>query len=106
MYAGVVEFAYLPEHTDAVTRWYNDEVIPAAKRIGGLQGAILLANQETGKSIGIGFWQSKEDADAYEATGTLRGLLQKLSDAGVSFTSPPVRSEYTVEHADLGFTLP
>ncbi len=106
MYAGVVEFSFLPEHMDAVTRWYTKAVIPAAQRIGGLQGAILLTNQQSGKSIGIGFWQSKAAADAYDATGTLQGLLQQLRDEGIAFTSPPVRTEYTVEHADLGFALP
>ncbi len=106
MFAGVVEFSIRPEHADAVTKWYDDVVIPAAKRTGGLKGAILLINRQTGKSVGMGFWESKADADAYEATGALRGTLQKLSDQGVSFTSPPVRTEYTVEHADVQFTVP
>jgi len=106
MFAGVVEFSIRPEHADAVTKWYDEVVIPAARRTGGLKGAILLINRQTGKSVGMGFWESKADADAYEATGALRGTLQKLSDQGVSFTSPPVRTEYTVEHADMEFTVP
>jgi hypothetical protein len=104
MYAGVVEFAVAPEHADAVTRWYDEQVIPAAQRIGGLKGAILLTNRQTGHCIGIGVWQSQAEADAYAATGTLHGLLQQLSAAGITFTSPPVRSEYTVEHAELAGT--
>ncbi len=104
MYAGVVEFAVAPEHADAVTRWYDEQVIPAAQRIGGLQGAILLTNRQTGHCIGIGVWQSQADADAYADTGTLHSLLQQLSGAGITFTSPPVRSEYTVEHAELAGT--
>ena len=106
MFAGVVEFSIPPEHADAVTKWYDDVVIAAAKSTGGLKGAILLINRQTGKSIGMGFWETKEDADGYEATGALRGTLQKLTDRGVSFTSPPVRTEYTVEHADMKFTIP
>jgi hypothetical protein len=104
MYAGVVEFAFPPEHTDAVRRWYDEDVIPAAKRSGGLKGGILLVNRQNGQSLGIGFWQSQADADAYEASGTLQGLFQKLWEEGIAFTASPVRSEYTVEHADLDFT--
>ncbi len=106
MVAGVVEFSIRPEHADAVTRWYDEVVIPAARRTGGLKGAILLINRQTGKSVGMGFWETKADADAYEATGALHATLQKLNDQRVSFTSPPVRTEYTVEHADMGFTVP
>jgi glycogen synthase len=95
-----------PQHADAVTKWYDDVVIPAARRTGGLKGAILLINRQTGKGIGIGFWESKQNADAYEATGALHRTLQKLKDRGVSFTAPPVRTEYTVEHADMEFTVP
>jgi hypothetical protein len=106
MYVGVVEFAFSPEHTEAVRRWYAADVIPAAHRIGGLKGGILLVNQQSGHSLGMGFWQSKAEADAYEATGTLHSLFQKLWEEGIPLTSPPVRTEYTVEHADLGFALP
>lgn len=106
MLAGVVEFSIRPEHADAVTKWYDEVVIPAAKRTGGLKGAILLINGQTGKSVGIGFWETKGDADAYDATGALRGTLQTLNDQGVFFTSPPVRTEYTVKHADMEFSIP
>jgi hypothetical protein len=105
MIAGVVEFCIRPEHADAVTNWYEEVVIPAARRTGGLKGAILLIDRQTGKSIGMGFWETKGDADAYEATDALRATLQKLNDQGISFTSPLVRTEYTVEHADLEFTV-
>jgi len=105
MVAGVVEFSIRPEHGDAVTKWYNEVVIPAAAKTGGLKGAILLINRETGKSIGMGFWESKADADAYESSAALQGTLQKLKDQSVAFTSPPVRTEYTVAHADLKFTV-
>jgi hypothetical protein len=101
----VVEFSIRPEHVDTVTKWYDDVVIPAARKTGGLKGAILLINRQTGKGIGMGFWETKGDADAYEASGALRGTLQKLNDQGVSFTSSPVRTEYTVEHADLEFMV-
>jgi hypothetical protein len=106
MVAGVVEFSIRPEHADAMTKWYDQVVIPAARRTGGLKGAILLINRQTGKGIGMGFWETKGDADTYETSDALRGTLQKLNDQGVLFTSPPVRTEYTVAHADLEFLVP
>jgi len=77
---------------DESIKMYEDS-IPAAKSQKGFQGAYLLTDRNTGKSISCTLWDSEDDAFANEQSGYYQEQLDKLKDF---LTAQPVREGYEV----------
>jgi hypothetical protein len=59
MYARVVTSQFLPGTMDERIRINRDSIVPLAKRQEGFQGAFLLVDRSTGKSVVITLWDTE-----------------------------------------------
>ncbi|MFC1979191.1 hypothetical protein ACFLVP_04310 [Chloroflexota bacterium] len=60
MFARVTEIEIIKDEIDEAIRVYKEEVIPLRHLRKGSRGGYLLVDRETGKSIAITFWESRE----------------------------------------------
>jgi hypothetical protein len=92
MYAGVgIYQVKLDKMDDAIHIWREYLVKPA--KFHGLKRAFFLTNRETGKCLGVGWWENKADADKFATTGEWAVLVQELEKV---LASAAVREEYDV----------
>ena len=66
MYARVSRFEGPPDALDESLRQAREQVLPQAKQDEGFKGIIALANRQSGKLLGITFWESEEAMRASE----------------------------------------
>jgi hypothetical protein len=73
MHARVTTFEGPPERIEEGVRLFREEVIPWLRDATGFRGWLVLLDRESGKSLGITFWASKETMTDSAASGaTLR----------------------------------
>ena len=76
-----------PEQIDEGLRHVREEILPQISQQDGFKGIIALTDRQTGKTLGITFWESEEALRASEeAADRLRGdSAQAMGDtiAGV-----------------------
>ncbi len=77
MFARVSTIEGKPEKADAGIRHYKEQMIPAARKMAGFKKALLMIDRQTGKMVGITFWDSEKnlqastaEADKLRAQGT------------------------------------
>ena len=91
MYARVINSQLAVGKTeDAVSIW-RDKVAPAIKQAKGFKGAYLMGDRGTGKGLTITLWETKEDADAMNAS-----LSQTLALFDGLFAAQPSLETYEV----------
>ena len=49
-----------PDQVDEMFRQVREQVLPGAKQMDGFKGLIALGDRQSGKSLGITFWESEE----------------------------------------------
>ena len=92
MYAGVVSYTFRTDRMEeARTVWQN--AVPVIEEQKGFRGAFLLTDSQTGKSLSIGLWETREDAAAFQTTGAFQNLAAGF--AGL-LTESPSREQYEV----------
>ena len=69
MYARISTLEGSPEHIDEGLRQVRDNGLPQLNQQEGFKGMVALADRETGKTIGITFWESEEALKASEEAG-------------------------------------
>jgi len=85
------------EQIEYAKKLYHEEIAPVAKIQRGNIGVWLLEPTDgTGEFISLTEWQTKADADAYEAGGTYRQLVDKMKSL---YQSKPVLKTYNVSEA-------
>jgi heme-degrading monooxygenase HmoA len=73
VYARISTFEGSPEHIDEELRHVRENVLPQIQQQDGFKGMVALADRQTGKTLGITFWESEEALKASEeAAGRLR----------------------------------
>jgi heme-degrading monooxygenase HmoA len=73
VYARISTFEGSPEHIDEELRHVRENVLPQIQQQEGFKGMVALADRQTGKTLGITFWDSEEALKASEeAAGRLR----------------------------------
>ncbi|QEC69483.1 antibiotic biosynthesis monooxygenase [Panacibacter ginsenosidivorans] len=78
---------------------FNEEIVPVVKSQKGNLGIWLLEpTNENDDFISLTEWISKADADAYEATGTYRALVDKVKDM---YKSKPVLKTYNLAETKI-----
>jgi len=66
MYARVSTFEGVADHIDEEVRVAREEFIPAAQKSGGFEGMYVLVDHESGRSVTVTFWSSREAMQASE----------------------------------------
>jgi heme-degrading monooxygenase HmoA len=91
MYARVINSPLLPDKTDEAVSIWSDKVAPLIKQAKGFKGAYLIGDRGTGKGLTITLWETKEDADAMNAS-----LPQNLALFEGLFAAQPSLETYEV----------
>ncbi len=74
MFARVSTFEGPPEGVDPSIQQVRDQVLPAAKQLGGFRGLIAMVDRQTGKAVGVTLWESDEAMrNSEEAANRMRG---------------------------------
>ncbi len=66
MHARVSIFEGSPDQIDEVLRQVQEKVVPQAKQLDGFKGMIALGDRQSGKTMGITFWENDEALRASE----------------------------------------
>lgn len=66
MYARVNILEGPPDKMDEGMRYFREQILPDLKQTDGFKGTISLHDRQTGKTLGITFWESEEDIRATE----------------------------------------
>jgi heme-degrading monooxygenase HmoA len=74
MYARVTTLESPPDRMDDATRFVQEQVIPQLRQLDGFKGIIALDDRQSGKLLGVAFWDSEEALRATEeAAARIRG---------------------------------
>ena len=82
MYARVSTLEGPPELMDEGLRQAREVVLPGAKQIEGFKGMIALGDRQSGKTLGITFWESEELMRASEEEEAAARLCEESAEAG------------------------
>lgn len=91
MYARIINSQFVSDKTDEVVSIWRDKVAPAVKQAKGFKGAYLLGDRGTNKGITVTLWETKEDADAMNAS-----MAQTLTLFDGFFAAQPSLETYEV----------
>ena len=73
MYARVSTIEGSPDKVDDVTRQTQEQTLPQLRQMEGFQGFVALGDRQSGKMIGVSFWESEEALRATdEAASSVR----------------------------------
>ena len=85
VYARMSVFEGSPDQLDEGLRQAREEVLPRAKQMEGFKGMIALGDRQSGKTLGITFWESEEAMRASEeAANRLRGESAEASGGQIA----------------------
>ncbi len=93
MHAGVMTFRVAPGKTEEAVLIYLGSVVPKMREQRGFRGGLVLSNSEVDEGYTITLWETEEDAEAYESSGTYREQVAKFGD---TLAVPPTRKIYEV----------
>lgn len=80
MFLRATRISAAPDRTDALVANFSQEVGPAARKIAGNRGAILLVDRTAGRGWGLTYWEDEAALKASEEAGTsLRSQAVKAS---------------------------
>ncbi len=91
MYARVTNSQVVVDKIDEGLSIWRDKLAPSLKQTKGFKGAYVTGDRGTGKGMSITLWETKEDADATQAT-----LPQSLALFEGVFSAPPSVDTYEV----------
>ncbi len=66
MYARVTTLEGPPDKIDDATRHVREQVLPQLQKMDGFKGFVALADRQSGKVLGVAFWESEEVLRATE----------------------------------------
>lgn len=93
MHAGMTIFRVRPGKTEEVVGIYLGSVVPAMREQRGFQGVLVLSNPDIDEGYAITLWDTENDAETFESSGTYREQVAKF---GSTLAEPPVRKVYEV----------
>jgi heme-degrading monooxygenase HmoA len=80
VHARVSIFEGSPDQIDEMLRQAREQVLPSARQMDGFKGLIALGDRQSGKTLGITFWESEEALRASEeAANRMRGETAEAS---------------------------
>jgi heme-degrading monooxygenase HmoA len=66
MYARVTTIQGSPDKMDDATRHFQEQALPQLQKMEGFKGFVSLGDRQSGKGIGVAFWESEEALRATE----------------------------------------
>jgi heme-degrading monooxygenase HmoA len=66
MYARVTTIQGAPDKMDDATRHFQEQALPQLQKMEGFKGFVSLGDRQSGKGIGVAFWESEEALRATE----------------------------------------
>jgi len=85
MYARVSTIEGSPDKVDDVTRQTQEQTLPQLRQMEGFQGFVALGDRQSGKMIGVSFWESEEALRATdEAASSVRSGAAEAADGIVA----------------------
>jgi len=95
MYVRIIEVRIQPDKLDEFRKIYNEEIAPAVKAQKGNIEVFLMESQDRpGQINSFTSWESQEDGDAYERSGT---YVQMANKAKHTFVGMPTLWSYDVK---------
>jgi heme-degrading monooxygenase HmoA len=79
MYVRVTTIEGSPDRMDDVTRHVQEQTLPQLQKMEGFEGFVALGDRQSGKVIGVAFWESEEALRATE--GALSGVRSGAAEA-------------------------
>jgi heme-degrading monooxygenase HmoA len=93
MFARVSIIQGKPEKVDEGIRHYREQVLSAARKMGGFKGAYLLVDRKNGKNLGITLWDTEKNMQASAAAAN---QLRSQAAENIAAPKPPVVEIYEV----------
>jgi heme-degrading monooxygenase HmoA len=94
MYVRLTHIHLFQERVEDVKKIFFEQIIPTVRQQPGCRDIMLLEPVDgMDNYISYTLWQTKADADAYEARGIYNEMLSKAKD---NYTKPPVLKAYNV----------
>ncbi|MDQ3316377.1 MAG: antibiotic biosynthesis monooxygenase [Actinomycetota bacterium] len=85
MYARVSTIEGSPGKVDDVTRQTQEQTLPQLQKMEGFKGFIALGDRQSGKMLGVSFWESEEALRATdEAVSSVRSGAAEAADGIVA----------------------
>jgi heme-degrading monooxygenase HmoA len=85
MYARVTTIEGAPDRMDDATRHVHEQTLPQLRQMEGFEGFVALGDRQSGKLIGVAFWESEEALRATEqAASSVRSGAAEASGGTVA----------------------
>ena len=85
MYARVGTIQGAPDKVDDVTRQTQEQTLPQLQKMEGFKGFVALGDRQSGKMLGVSFWESEEALRANdEAVSSVRSKVAETADGIVA----------------------
>ncbi len=85
MYARISTIQGAPDKVDDVTRQTQEQTLPQLQKMEGFKGFVALGDRQSGKLIGVSFWESEEALRATEeAVSSVRSGAAEAADGIVA----------------------
>ena len=85
MYARVTTIQGAPDKVDDVARQTQEQTLPQLRQMEGFEGFVALGDRQSGKMLGVSFWESEEALRATEqAVSGVRGGAADASGGTVA----------------------
>ena len=85
MYARVSTIEGAPDKVDDVTRQTQEQTLPQLRQMEGFEGFVALGDRQSGKMLGVSFWESEEALRASdEAASSVRSAAAETADGIVA----------------------
>ena len=79
MYARLTTIEGLPDRMDDATRHVQEQTLAQLRQMDGFEGFVGLADRQSGKLLGLAFWESEEALRATE--GAVSGVRSGVAEA-------------------------
>ena len=78
MYARVTTLEGTPDKMDDATRHVREQTLPQLQQMDGFKGFVALGDRQSGKLLGVAFWESEETLQATEeaVSGVRSGVAE------------------------------
>ena len=85
MYVRVNTIEGSPDRMDDVTRQTQEQTLPQLQKMEGFKGFVALGDRQSGKMLGVSFWESEEALRATEqAASSVRSGAAEAADGTVA----------------------
>jgi heme-degrading monooxygenase HmoA len=99
MYARLTFIEIDPKDVKEVSKLYNTQIVQTIRECKGNKDALLLEPTEAaGEFISLTLWNTKEDADEYESSGTYRRMVDIIKN---KFVNKPILKTYNVQESKV-----